>query len=301
MKTTLKNGGPSVFPSHHSSEGNSHTEPAKWTTVDVWRRTKTEQQANPFLVSQGRGRWWERDKSRPSLSPGAGGPCCLLLFHSSKCAFHQKISHSVSAGDIWCHQDGTLKHHRDPTLPVQGWKCLWIKTVGLSGATTTHFLSLKGSHRNSDVPPGQSGRRTGSLCTAVHTLTTLPQSVLTLWRETPRPQASRGTAGVRGCVRATSRRAEVTPDPHAAQTLHYAASTPSRPTPPPTRSDLQSCGRCSWCGLGSLKKKINYLYKSLLSPHLFLSFIFLSQLCCSCDFPFSKNEHGASVRRDHER
>ena len=120
--------------------------------------------------------------------------------------------------------------------------------VGLSGAKTTHFLSLKGSRRNSGVPPRRSGRQTGSLCIVGHTLTKLPQSVLTPWTETLRPQAARGTAGACGCGRAKATRRRLV----GAQTPRCAASKPSLLTPPPVRSDVQSRGRRSWWSLGPL-------------------------------------------------
>lgn len=116
------------------------------------------------------------------------------------------------------------------------------------------------------MPPRQSGRWTGSLCIVGHTLTKLPQSVLSLWRETLHPQASRGTAWVCGCVHARTGWAEMTPRQGlVAQTLHCAASKPSLLPPLPTTSGVPSRGRHSWWSLGPLKdhraEPCNYMHK----------------------------------------
>lgn len=129
--------------------------------------------------------------------------------------------------------------------------------------THTHLLSLKESRRNSGVSFGHCGRQTGSLCIAGHTLTKLPQSVPTQWKETLRLRAWRGTAGVCGCVHA---RTDMTPvDPDVAQTLHCAASTPSALIPPLRTFDVESHGWPFWCSLEQLKKtgKQNHVF----TPH----------------------------------
>lgn len=146
--------------------------------------------------------------------------------------------------------DATLLAYEIAGTPVQGWGYLRLET----SRKTKHYFSLKGSRRNSDVPPRRSGRRTGSLCIVGHTLAKPPRSVLTLWRETLHLQASHGTAGVCGWFHARTGWAEMTlSGPHAARTLHRAASKPSLLIPPPMTSDAQSLGRHSWWSLGPLK------------------------------------------------
>lgn len=170
------------------------------------------------------------NRQRPVLcEPRCRRPCCL-----PSSAPPNGPAEMTSAGDAGCHLAGT-QYYRDPTAPVQNcWK-------------TAHFLSPKESHRNSDVLPRQSGRQTGSLCIEGRTLTKLPQSVQTLWRETLHPQASRGTAGVCGRVRARMGQLSV------AQTLCCAANKPSLLILPPRKSDVQSHGRHSRWSLAPLK------------------------------------------------
>lgn len=228
-----------------------------------WEKHKErEQQPNPFLVSQDLGQCWGKDKGPALSEPQCRRPCCLPLFCSSKCVLF--FTSNSTASSLLVILVATLLAHDITGIPqcqcrgedacVGGWQ------------KTTHFLSLKGSRRNSGVPPRQSGRWTGSLCIVGHTLTKLPQSVLSLWRETLHPQASRGTAGACGCVHARTGRAEMTPRRRlVAQTLHCVASKPSLLPPLPTMSDVPSRGRHSWWSLGPLKdhraEPCNYMHK----------------------------------------
>lgn len=213
---------------------------------------------------------------RPALWVPAVCPCPTpqnVLFLKKT-----QLNYLVPAGDAGCHLAGTWKHI--PTVPVLAWGCLWIKQ---------HFLSPKGSHRNSAALPRQSCRQTGSLCNAGHTLAKLPQSVLTLWRETLHPQASRGTAGVCGCAR----RGGTQGPPLGAQTLHCAASTPSLLKPPTRKSDAQSRGRHFWCALGPLEERAEPVC------HVILFSLLPVFLHSHLYYALSLNGHGRSLKLRH--
>lgn len=114
-------------PSLVSSEVNFHTEPAKWTLVDAGRSTKRKQQSNPFLVSQDWGQWTERDKGRLSMSLSSGGPAVCSCSAPPNVSFYQRFNSFVPVGDAGCHLTAMRQHYRNPTVPVQGWGCLWIR------------------------------------------------------------------------------------------------------------------------------------------------------------------------------
>lgn len=216
-----------------------------WSMLGKAQREK-EQRSNPFFSSQDPELWCRVEgvgRGRPSHCKL---PCCFPL---QKClSIHQPHL-------CWRCRTPPRRHmtlQGPHSVGTQPRACLWLETARKH--TYTRFLSLKGSRRNSVVPPRQSGIQTGSLWIAGHSPAKLPQSVLSPWREILRRRASRGSSGAHGCVRASRGRAETTPKwPTFAQTLCRAASKPSRPPPQPVTSDGQICVRLFWWSLGPLK------------------------------------------------
>lgn len=219
-------------------------EAAKWTLVDAGKSTKRERAAvQPLLLPGTLSSVVERSMV------GGAEPFSLrgiLLFSPLKVPFNQP------AWSLLALPSAASQAH-----DITGTPQCWHATQGLpvvhdGQKIHTRFLSLKGSHRNSAVPPRQSGIQTGSLWIAGHSPAKLPQSVPSPWREILRRRSSRGSSGAHGCVRASRGRAETTPQ-ILAQTLCRAASKPSWPPPPPATSDGQICVRLFWWSLGPLK------------------------------------------------
>lgn len=114
-----------------------------------------EQQSNPFFFSQ--------DPEQCSRAGGGGrGRGAALLTARDPAVFHSKCAF-LSTSLVPAMPNAASQAHDITGTPQCGHATEGLPVVRDGQKTHTRFLSLKGSHRNSAVPPRQSGRQTGSL------------------------------------------------------------------------------------------------------------------------------------------